>query len=112
MILATKQENLYTRVLCLQSETLIDKVWGDCSVKEGEWYTALVDKSRSDLVTDNLILLRIKDRLCPYERSMFKTESQIRDEKIESIIKGDNEEYCYYSDLPSPMAYMKNENKK
>lgn len=24
----------------------------------------------------------------------------------------EDDEHCYYSDLPSPMAYMKNENKK
>lgn len=110
MILAPKDNTLYTKVLCVESNIFIDKVWGDCSVKESEWYDALIeDGSFNNLVTDDFILIRFQNGLSPYERKFFKTESEIRDQKIESVFKQESEEYCYYSDLPSPMAYMKKE---
>jgi hypothetical protein len=113
MILAPKEENLYTKVLCIESNIFIDKVWGDCSVKEGEWYDALIeDGSFNNLVTDDFILVRFGTGLSPYKRKLFKTESEIRDQKIKSVLKQESEEYCYYSDLPSPMAYMKKDNEE
>ena len=113
MILAPKDKKLYTKVICQVNNTFIDPVWGDCSVKEGEWYDALVeDGSFNNLVNSEFILVKFRGGLCPCERNMFKTESEIRDQKIKSVINQEDDEYCYYSDLPSPMAYMKNENKK
>jgi len=113
MILAPKDKSLYTRVLCIESNIFIDKVWGDCSIKEGEWYDALIeDGSFNDLVTKNWILVRFGVGLCPYERKFFKTESEIRDEKLKNFLEQNDDEYCYYSDLPSPMAYMKKDNEE
>lgn len=109
MILAPKEENLYTKVLCVENNILIDKVWGDCSVKEGEWYDALIeDYSFNNLVSNDFILVRFGTGLSPHERKLFKTESEIIDQRMESVLKQESEEYCYYSDLPSPMAYMEN----
>jgi hypothetical protein len=114
MILAPKDDSVYTRVLCIKDNEFIDKAWGDCSVKDGQWYYAIIDERSSvrfpSLINEEWILVKFRNGLCPYERKMFKTESQIREEKIQSILNGDNDEYCYYSNLPSPMSYMKKNN--
>jgi hypothetical protein len=108
MILASKDESLYTKVLCIESKIFIDQVWGDCSIKEGDWYDALIeDGSFNNLVTNDWILVRFSTGLCPYERLFFKTESEIREEKLKNVLEQNDDEYCYYSDLPSPMSYMK-----
>jgi len=63
------------------------------------------------LLNKDSILIKFNGLLYHRERSMFKTESEIRDEKIDLIISRDYiDEYCHYSDLPSPMAYIKKEN--
>lgn len=109
MITAPRDENLYIRVICIESNEFIDPsiiaIWGDCSVSEGEWYDAIIEGHYS-LVDRDYILVRFRDGLCPYNKKMFKTESEFRDEKIQSVLNGGNSEHCYYSDLPSPWAYM------
>ncbi len=113
MILAPKDESLYTRVICIESNIFIDQVWGDCSLKEDDWYDALIeDGSFNNLVTKDWILVRFRGGLCPYERKFFKTESEIRNEKLKNVLEQNDDEYCYYSDLPSPMAYMKKDNEE
>jgi len=44
-----------------------------------------------------------------FPKKYFKTVAEIREEKINNILEDD---YCHYSDLPSPMAYINKENKK
>jgi hypothetical protein len=108
MILAPKDESLYTRVLCIESKIFTDQVWGDYSIINGEWYDALIeDGSFNNLVNKNSILVRFREGLCTLERKFFKTELEIHDEKLKNILEQNDDEYCYYSDLPSPMSYMK-----
>jgi hypothetical protein len=82
MIQAPKDKSLYTKVLCIESKIFIDGVWGDCSIIKGEWYTALILGEKDE----DMILVRFGDGLCPHMRNMVKTDSEIRDEKIKSII--------------------------
>lgn len=108
MILTSKGEE-YTKVLCQITTEFIDPVWGDCSVTKGEWYDAIVkDGSYDNLVNSEFILVRFENGLCSYKRSIFKTQSQIREQKIDSVINQEDDDYCYYSGLPSPKSYEDN----
>lgn len=102
MILVKKEHKFY-KVLALESYELKDKVWGDCSIKEGEWYEALIEDNNDDLY----LFIKFGNALCVYAKRYFKSESDIREEKIKNVLEQNDEEYCYYSDLPSPMSYMK-----
>lgn len=119
MIIAPRDENLYTRVICVESQQFIDHLnialWGDCSIIEGQWYDAIIEgefyenEIGNSLADRNYILIRFGQGLCAWSRNFFKTDSEIREEKIQSVLNGSNQEHCYYSDLPSPWAYVEKE---
>ena len=77
----------YIKALCIESKEFIDEVWGDCSLIEGEWYQVLDDHHMSD---DKYFMVKFgkypMSNLVPYERKHFKTESQLRDEKLNNIL--------------------------
>ena len=76
MILAPKFG--YIRVKCIRSCKLIDEVWGDCSIYIDEWYDSIEQ--------GNIFLVKFNIGLCPYPKSYFLTESEVRDKKIDDII--------------------------
>jgi hypothetical protein len=102
MILANKDKSLYKSFLCISSKELIDEVWGDCSISEGTWYDVIEEDG------GEFILVRFGDWLCPHEKKFFITAAKIRDQKIKNILDQNDDEYCYYSNLPSPSAYKNN----
>ena len=77
----------YVKALCIKSQIFIDEVWGDCSVEKGKWYKVLVDHT---MCTDEHLMVGFGEypmiNLVPYKRSMFKTEAELRDEKLNNIL--------------------------
>lgn len=76
----------YIKALCIEARIVIDEVWGDCSIKEGKWYQVL---DNHHMCTDEYLMVKFEKlgwpHIVPYERSMFKTESQLREEKLNKI---------------------------
>lgn len=83
MMLAPKLGE-YIKVICVESFTFKDVVWGDCSIIEGESYEILVESKYSDEI---YCLVRMGMGLCPYKRKYFKTEVEIRDNSLTDILK-------------------------
>jgi hypothetical protein len=69
-------------------------------VEQGREYKALNSSTSFYSVIFNSIMI-------PYPKKYFKTVAEIREEKINIILEDDD--YCHYSDLPSPMAYINKE---
>lgn len=80
MMLAPKDDRDYIDVLCIKDIEFIDHVWGNCSVAKGTWYKALQDKH-----VDSYLLVKFDKRLCPYEKSNFKSVSEIREDKLNDL---------------------------
>lgn len=79
MMLAPR--NGYTKAICIKSKELIDKVWGNCSITEGETYNLL-----TETINDKYVLVKIRNGLCPHYRSYFKTTFEIREDKLNSLV--------------------------
>jgi hypothetical protein len=77
----------YIKALCIKGVEFIDKVWGDCSLIEGKWYQVLDEHHMSN---SEYFMVKFGNypmsNLVPYERKHFKTESQLREEKLNSIL--------------------------
>jgi hypothetical protein len=76
MILAPKSG--YIKIKCIKDHIMIDEVWGDCSVFKEKWYEAIEENNNYNV--------KFRGGLCPYPKSFFLTEAEIRDRKIDEII--------------------------
>lgn len=79
MMLAPK--NGYTKAICIKSFEFHDKVWGNCSVIEGQSYELL-----TNTLDDKYVLVKIRNGLCPHYRVNFKTTLDIREDKLNTLI--------------------------
>lgn len=85
MMLAPKDPTRFIKVICIESIELVDRVWGDCSLIKGQSYDVLIDAKQNHV--DGWYLVKFGTGLCPHQSKYLKTEAQIRDEKIQSILK-------------------------
>jgi len=76
MMLAPKSG--YIKVLCIKSLSLLDVVWGDCSIHKGEWYDAIED--------NEYFLIKFGKGVCPHSSNLFLTQEQIRDNRLSNLI--------------------------
>ena len=83
---APKDPTKFTKMICVESVSLIDSVWGNCSLIEGESYDILLIDEKENLFVD-WHLVKFGTGLCPHRSKYLKTESQIRDEKLNDILK-------------------------
>ena len=77
MMLAPKSG--YIKVLCIESLSFKDVVWGDCSVYKGEWYDGIED--------GGFFLIKFGTGVCPHSSHLFITQCQIRDNRLSNLIK-------------------------
>ena len=68
----------------VESFSLIDSVWGNCSLIEGNSYDILIDEKQNHF--DDWYLVKFGTGLCPHKSKYLKTEAQIRDEKLTDIL--------------------------
>lgn len=77
--------NGYTKALCIKTYKIFDNEYGDHSIIKGTWYD--VRKEYSD--TDNsskYLLVRFGMGLVSHLKSNLKTESELRDDKLNLIL--------------------------
>ncbi len=82
---APKDTTRFIKMICVESVSLIDSVWGNCSLIEGESYDILIDAKQNHV--DGWYLVKFGTGLCPHKSKYLKTGAQIRDEKINDILK-------------------------
>ena len=85
MMQAPKDPTRFTKMICVESIDFIDVVWGDCSLINDQSYDDLIDAKQNHV--DGLYLVKFGTGLCPHKSEYLKTEAQIRDEKINDILK-------------------------
>ena len=83
MMQAPKDPTKFIKMICVESFSFIDVVWGDCSLIEGQSYDVLIESHWSP----TYYLVKFGTGLCPHEVKRLKSESQIRDEKLNDILK-------------------------
>ena len=72
----------FTKMICIESFALFDEVWGDCSIVEGQSYDVLLESESTEFY-----MVRFERGICPHKTKMFKSEAEIREEKIDNILK-------------------------
>lgn len=82
MMQAPKDPTRFIKMICIESMEFVDKVWGDCSLIKGQSYDVLIDNK----MYEEFYLVKFGTGLCPHQSKYLKTEAQIRDEKLESIL--------------------------
>ena len=87
-MLAPRDSTRFTKMICIESIEFIDSVWGNCSLVEGESYDILIDAKQNHV--DGWHLVKFGTGLCPHKSKYLKTEAEIRDEKINDILKREN----------------------
>ena len=85
MMQAPKDPSRFTKMICVESIELTDRVWGNCSLIEGESYDILIDEKQNHF--DDWHLVKFGTGLCPHKSKYLKTYAQIRDEKLNDILK-------------------------
>jgi len=85
MMQSPRDPSRFTKMICVESIELTDRVWGNCSLIEGETYDILIDAKQNHV--DGWYLVKFGTGLCPHKSKYLKTESQIRDEKLIDILK-------------------------
>jgi len=85
MMQAPKDPTNYIKMICVESIEFTDRVWGNCSLVEGQSYDVLIEEHRQNV--DGWYLVKFGTGLCPHKSKYLKTESEIRDEKINDILK-------------------------
>jgi hypothetical protein len=85
MMQAPKDPTNYIKMICLETIELTDRVWGNCSLVEGETYDVLIEAKQNHV--DGWYLVKFGTGLCPHKSKYLKTEAEIRDEKINDILK-------------------------
>jgi hypothetical protein len=79
----------YIKVFCIKTNIVKDSVWGDCTIYEGNWYEAVDESDQVNNYGDEFYLIKIGSGLVPYEIKNFKTEAELRDEKINKLFDED-----------------------
>ena len=79
----------YIKVFCIKTNILKDVVWGDCTIYEGTWYEAVDESDQVNNYSNEFYLIKIRSGLVPYEIKNFKTEAELRDEKINNLFDED-----------------------
>jgi hypothetical protein len=92
MMQAPKDPTRFIKMICVESIELTDRVWGNCSLIEGETYDVLIDAKQNHAVdftknVDGWHLVKFGTGLCPHKSKYLKTEAEIRDEKLNDILK-------------------------
>lgn len=90
---APKDPTRFIKMICVESTENLslfpilftDRVWGDCSLIEGQSYDVLIDAKQNNV--DGWYLVKFGTGLCTHKSEYLKTEAQIRDEKINDILK-------------------------
>ncbi len=82
---APKDPTRFIKMICVESIELTDHVWGDCSLIEDQSYEVLIDAKKNHV--DSWYLVKFGTGLCPHKSKYLKTEAQIRDEKLNDILK-------------------------
>lgn len=85
MMLAPRGTEKYIKMICVESIEFIDKVWGNCSLIEGNTYDVLIDAKQNHV--DGWYLVKFGTGLCPHKSKYLKTEAEIRDERINDLLK-------------------------
>ena len=85
MMQAPKDPTNYIKMICVESIEFTDRVWGNCSLVEGQSYDVLIEEHRQNV--DGWYLVKFGTGLCPHKSKYLKTEAEIRDEKINDILK-------------------------
>jgi hypothetical protein len=84
-MLAPRGTEKYIKMICVESIEFIDKVWGNCSLIEGNTYDVLIDAKKNHV--DGWYLVKFGTGLCPHKSKYLKTEAEIRDERINDLLK-------------------------
>ena len=84
MMQAPKDPTNYIKMICVESIEITDRVWGNCSLVEGQSYDVLLEHRQN---VDGWYLVKFGTGLCPHKSKYLKTEAEIRDEKINDILK-------------------------
>jgi len=84
-MLAPRGTEKYIKMICVESIEFIDKVWGNCSLIEGNTYDVLIDAKQNHV--DGWYLVKFGTGLCPHKSKYLKTEAEIRDERINDLLK-------------------------
>ena len=84
MMQAPKDPTRFIKMICVESIELTDRVWGNCSLIEGETYDVLIETKQN---LDGWYLVKFGTGLCPHKSKYLKTEAEIRDEKLNEILK-------------------------
>ena len=82
---APKDPTRFIKMICVESIEITDRVWGDCSLVEGEAYDVLIDAKQNHV--NGWYLVKFGTGLCPHKSKYLKTEAEIRDEKLNDILK-------------------------
>lgn len=85
MMLAPKDPEKYIKMICVESIEFIDKVWGNCSLVKGNSYDILIEDVQDQV--DGWYLVKFGTGLCPHKSKYLKTEAEIRDERINDLLK-------------------------
>jgi hypothetical protein len=85
MMQAPKDPTRFIKMICVESIEFTDRVWGNCSLVEGQSYDVLIDAKQNHV--DGWYLVKFGTGLYPHKSEYLKTEAQIRDEKINDILK-------------------------
>jgi len=80
MMQAPKDPSRFTKMICVESIELTDRVWGNCSLIEGESYDILIDEKQNHV--DGWYLVKFGTGLCPHKSKYLKTEAQIRTKNL------------------------------
>ncbi len=85
MMLAPRGPEKYIKMICVESIEFIDKVWGNCSLVKGNSYDILIEDVQDQV--DGWYLVKFGTGLCPHKSKYLKTEAEIRDERINDLLK-------------------------
>ena len=80
---APRDPTKFIKMICVESIEFTDRVWGDCSLIKGQSYDVLIESNWSP----QYYLVKFGTGLCPHEVKRLKSESEIRDEKLNDILK-------------------------
>ena len=85
MMQAPKDPSKFTKMICIETIELTDRVWGDCSIIKDQPYDVLIEAKQNHV--DGWYLVKFGTGLCPHKSKYLKTEAEIRDEKLNDILK-------------------------
>ena len=80
----------YQDVICLKSKSIISMDFGNIEVSEGKIYRECLSGYgflKENIKMENCILIEIKGGLWPFNKNDFATKSELRDIKLNEILK-------------------------